>query len=529
MILAHDRDGAGFRFGFARAGRALATRRSLLLVLLQASTAAALLAASAQAAGPLGGDGAAIRTSRYGVDLTQTPIQAGARVTGLAGAYVAIAEGIDGDIQTPVAPAVRTAYSVDHFEFELGLGLTLPIAITTTDFFNTGRERTQLSNADNKGFLFVTPAVNLAFGNFGVGLTFELQNYSLVRSAAQGVRQDEFSAQFLVGHLQAANRFFDGQLVLGAGLRVLELDVNNPQAPSGETKLFTTVGAGVELGALLAPTDEPFRVGASFRSAVSTTPDAKSLIAANAAGDRVIGDPSDPVNAFWLPDRVDQPWDLNFGLAVQMGPRPFNPHWTDPGDRNDVAERALARRTAERAFRRELLLERMRAEGVLDAAAERAVDTELDGEEAIDELHAKRVAHDTRERLVQSFRRLPRPYALLALSVLLTGSLHDSVGIESFLQRVVAHSGDRLVYSPRLGLETEVIPSWLKVRAGTYGEPTRFAASNARLHGTLGFDAKVFPWSVFGLFDQKTEWRVSGSLDAAARYLGWGVSVGVWH
>src|SRR5262249_1091993 len=150
----------------------------------------------------------------------------------LAGAYVAIAEDIDGDIQTPVAPAVRLPYSVDHFEFALGLGLTLPATLTTTDFFNTGARNTQPSDPNQRGVLFVPPALNLAFGNFGVGVTLELQNYNFARAQpTPSARPDEFSAQFLVAHLQAANRFFDGQLVLGAGVRLLELDVSNPQAP----------------------------------------------------------------------------------------------------------------------------------------------------------------------------------------------------------------------------------------------------------------------------------------------------------
>ncbi|HEX4337595.1 MAG TPA: hypothetical protein VH062_16895 [Polyangiaceae bacterium] len=515
----------------ARRTRDVATARRSTVARLAVAWLA--LGSVAHAAGPLGPNGVDIRTSHYSVDLTQTPIQAGARVTGLAGAYVAIAEGIDGDIQTPVAPAVRTLYSVDHFEMEVGLGLTLPVAVTTTDFFNTGQRRTNLSDSDKKGFLFVTPAINLAWGNFGVGLTLELQNYSLLRSTASAAstatRRDEFDAQFLVGHLQLANRFFNGQLVLGGGLRVLELDVNNPQAPSGETNLFTTVGAGVEAGVLWAPSDAPFRLGAAFRSAVSTNPDPKSRVLPNNQGDRIIGDTSDPMNAFWLPDRIDQPWDLNLGMAVQVGPRPFNQVWQDPSDRLDVAQAAIARRRAERSYRRALLLNRLKKEGGLDEASEKAIDAELDVDEAMDELHLDRVARELRQRMKFSYAGLPRPYALLALSVVLTGSLSDAVGIESFLQRVVARSGEKLVYSPRLGLETELVPGWLKLRAGTYGEPTRFTSSSARLHGTLGFDAKVFPWSAFGLFEEDTQWRITTSLDAAARYLGWGVGVGVWH
>jgi hypothetical protein len=66
------------------------------------------------------------------------------------------------------------------------------------------------------------------------------------------------------------------------------------------------------------------------------------------------------------------------------------------------------------------------------------------------------------------------------------------------------------------------------VRAGTYYEPTRFNHSSARLHGTAGFDQKLFPWTVFGLFDEGTWWRAGGCIDYARDYLGWGVTVGVW-
>jgi hypothetical protein len=486
--------------------------------------------ATAMGAGRLGPDGSPLRTSRYGIDLTQTPIQAGARVTGLGGAYVAIAEGIDADIQTPVAPAMRAPFSTNHFEFELGLGLTLPVAVTTTDFFNTGHQHTQLANADQNGFLFVTPAINLAWGNFGVGLTLELQNYGLLRAnTTAGTRRDAFDAQFLIGHLQAANRFLDGSLVIGGGLRVLELDVTNPNAPQGQTHLATTVGMGIETGILWAPIDEPYRLGAAFRSAITAKPDPQSRILPNTQGDRILGDPSDPANAFWLPDRIFQPWDLNIGMAVQLGSRPFNQRWIDPQGRVDVAQAAIDRRRSERRYRRALLVHRLRAEGGLNEATERAIDAELDADEALDELHVERVERELRQRLKLAYAGLPRPYALLSVSLLLTGALEDAVGIESFLQRVVARSGEKVVYSPRLGLETEVVPGWLKLRGGTYSEPTRFASSTPRLHGTLGFDAKVFPWSAFGLFDEGTEWRITTSLDAAARYLSWGVSVGVWH
>lgn len=493
-------------------------------------TGIALVVEPARAAGPLGGDGSPIRTSRYGVDLSQTPVLAGARVTGLAGAYVAIAEGTDGNIQTPVAPAVRTAYSLDHFDYELSLGVTLPATLTSTDFFNTGRSRTQLSDANQKGFVFVTPALNLVWGKFGIGATAELQTYSLARSndAPATAQLDQLSAQFAVVHIQTAAQFGGGQLAVGGGVRILDLDVTDQGPLAGNRALFSSVGAGVELGALYMPRGKPFRVGAAFRTAVSTTPDSRSQLAPNALGDRVVGDPQDAVNAFWLPDRIEQPWDLNLGLAVQIGPRPFNVPFRDSKALVDDAAREARPRATERAERRQRLVRELHA-NTADGAAREGVDAEIDGETAIDELHVERVARDARVGLKVRQARLPRKYVLVSMSLVLTGPTQDTVGVESFLQRVVARSGQRLVYSPRLGVETEVIPYWVKVRVGTYGEPSRFATSGNRLHGTFGFDTKLFPWRVFGLFEDGTEWRLSASLDAAPRYFGWGVGVGVWH
>lgn len=507
-----------------RSAPAAALRRLFRILAL----ALPLLPARATAGGPLGGDGAPIRTSRYGVDLTQTPVVAGARVTGLAGAYVAIAEGIDGDVQNPVTPAVRPPYSVDHFDYDLGLGALLPATLTSTDFFNTGHARTKLSDAQQQGFVFVTPSANLTWGDFGVGATLEFQTYSLLRGAATAAnaRADEFDAEFLISHFQAAQVFAHGDIVLGAGLRIVSLDVRNPAAPAGQTDLFTSTGAGAELGALYKPVDLPFRIGASFRSAVSTQPNAQSLLTPNAQGDRLIGDPADPVNVFYIPDRVVQPWDLNVGLALQIGPRPLNPRWIDPEIRDDRAELAIMRRKAERAYRRR---EDARRTPPPSAATRDALDAEADTETALDELHVERIKRETREELKAAYARLERSYVLISMSLIVTGQTADSVGVESFLQRVVARSGERLSLSPRLGIETEFVPKWVKARIGTYGEPTRFVTSTNRLHGTFGFDVKLLPWTVFGLFDEGTEWRLSGAVDGAPRYLGWAASIGVWH
>jgi hypothetical protein len=61
----------------------------------------------------------------------------------------------------------------------------------------------------------------------------------------------------------------------------------------------------------------------------------------------------------------------------------------------------------------------------------------------------------------------------------------------------------------------------MKVRGGTYLEPSRFRRSFYRVHGTAGFDVRLFDiwrWSVRG----------TGTVDLAPRYFNWGIAFGLW-
>ncbi|MCA9632729.1 MAG: hypothetical protein KC766_33985, partial [Myxococcales bacterium] len=216
-------------------------------------------------------------------------------------------------------------------------------------------------------------------------------------------------------------------------------------------------------------------------------------------------------------------WEASVGLALQFGPRPLNPHWTDPGRAIAELERVVEFRKRERA-------RRLRREAKQRTPAElRALRAQSATQDALDELELERQARALRQTLVRRAREMKRSYVLISTELQLVGQSPSSVGVESFIQRRVARAGEKVTLSPRVGVESEIVPNWLKLRAGSYGEPSRYRAGSPRLHGTFGFDLKTFPWTVFGLFDDGTEWRVGGALDAAARYFGWSASVGVWH
>jgi hypothetical protein len=88
---------------------------------------------------------------------------------------------------------------------------------------------------------------------------------------------------------------------------------------------------------------------------------------------------------------------------------------------------------------------------------------------------------------------------------------------------------DRPLVSPRLGLESEVVPRYLRLRGGSYLELATTEGGNARVHGTAGVDVKLFEWDVFGLVRPFDYWQLSLAADAAKAYLNTSFSIGFWH
>src|SRR5690348_7119802 len=170
-----------------------------------AAAAGALLgalawSAAARASGPIGPNGAPIKTSDYALDLFQGPIFAGSRVTGLGGAYVAISEDVDGNLQNPAAPGVRPFFSYTHFDYWLGFGLTFPATLQNVDFFNSG-SKTHITNSPDS-FVFFTPSVNLQFGDLGVGVSLEAQQYALSAPDTGGETRRSLAVTIPTTHLQ---------------------------------------------------------------------------------------------------------------------------------------------------------------------------------------------------------------------------------------------------------------------------------------------------------------------------------------
>jgi hypothetical protein len=483
------------------------SRITALFVLCGLSSAAR----NAAAGGPLTANGTEIKTSSYALDLFHGPVFAGTRVTGLSGAYVAIAEDVDGDLQNPAAPAVRPFFSNSQFDYWLGFGITFPATLSGVDFFNSGT-KTNLTNTPDE-FVFFTPAVNLQWGEFGLGLTLEMQQYGLTGPPPGG----SIRVTIPTTHLQLARGIDHNQFVIGAGARLVSMSVSEPNAGSA----FSSSGIGLEFGAVYKPENLPLRLGVAVRTPVETRASYREGTLPNANGDLVV---QTETGSAYLPKIVAVPWDFNFGFAVQLGKRPMNPPWR-------MLSELTERQTLQHRLRE---LDREEAEqAALKAARTPAERERISAEFAREQEADDRVLADqqrsVQQRIEQEQLVMNRFYLQFSGSMLVSGSVDAAVGIESLLTQKVNRSGQRVVSSPRVGVECGIVPELIKLRAGSYLEPTRFETSDMRVHGTAGIDIKLFRWNVFGAWPEDYMWRLGLAGDAATRYYTFGLSIGGWY
>lgn len=478
-------------------------------------------ARSALAGGPLGPEGAPLETSRYSVDLYQTAVWAGSKVTSLGGSYVALAYDVDGMLQNPAAPAVRPFFSVSEFDYWLGFGVTVPSSVSGMDFFNNG-SKLENDETSSESLVYVTPAAIFQFGNLGVGVNFELQSYGIGQKAAFDGK--DLSVAFNQVHIQAAYSFFQGELVAGGGLRLLLMRTNlndSNQLTFDNETLVSANGLGAEFGLLWQPRNQYFSVGAAFRTDITANTQFSDSLVLNDEGDVVIQSPVGPI---YLPESARLPWDLHLGLVYNFGGAPPNQPWQSE---NVVAKRRLL----------QLELERFDLEReYLDARSTATSKEELD---QLEENYERDVS--TLDRLEEQARtdaywivqnqlaKRSRSTAMVTASVLLAGTADNAVGVESLRLQTVNRAGQWLTASPRLGAEIELIPDWVRVRSGVYYEPTRYETSTPRAHYTGGFDLAVAVWNVFGIWPDDYRWRAAFAIDVARDFQTWGFSIGGWY
>ncbi len=450
----------------------------------------------------------------FAIDAVATPVLASSRITGLAGAYTALADGIDGVPWNPAGYASRSLWELDRVEYDLTASLLLGGSFGENDYFLNGRG----SGFGIEDFAFVDLGARLQFGPIGAGALFQIQSYTVPE------RDDgtpAASVSLISIHGGAGYGLYDGQLVIGGGARGILFDTRI----LGAEEAFALSGVGLEVGSVFRHERLPFRVGAAFRTPVRST----------VVEDLEMGETPTQVAGLWRPERVELPWEVQAGFAIQLGPRPLNRRYRP---KKDVSRGLRAELEAERCARE---LEQVKRELAADdiagspelscprlrrrardprwreeqrawyAAARERLEAELEtAEAAIDELWD------------ELYEALPRRHLLISVDLMLHGPVSNAIGIDAFLDQTRRRRGDKWSTTFRLGLEGEPWAHRLKLRVGTYVEQARYEGVSARVHGTAGFDLRLFE-----LFGQS--WRATFVVDGARDYVSWGVSVGVWH
>jgi hypothetical protein len=387
------------------------------------------------------------------VDAVRGPVTGSTRRIGLGGAFVAIADDTEGVAINPASSAVRLPYSWQDWDYGFGVDVAVGAWLPKNDIYNLENTKTTKQPGQSTA-LFGSVALLVNYRHLGLGVSAEAQrNASDQSSQLQGI-DTNFAANFGLVHANLAYGFLDGQLLLGAGPRLVGMSFDRHSGSS--SGLLSSAGMGYEGGIVVKPMIGQYRAAAVVKSPI----DAKL-----------------PATAGTLDSTVHVPWEVALGFAYQFGARPLNPPLR--------TAKELATQYAHRA------------------------PTKAEVKAAEDELY-------------NSYEESQRFYVLLSseLSIIQGGG---PVGLSG------ETAMDRPVISPRLGLESEVVPRHFRLRAGSYYEPALIAGTRSRVHGTGGFDLKLFRWNVFGLLDRFDYWQLSVGADAARVYLNTAFSIGFWH
>jgi hypothetical protein len=428
---------------------------------------------------------------------------------------VALAEDTEGAAANSASPAVRDLYSTTWFAYDVSAGISAPGAFSNTDFDNHGDFANVPNHASAGNFVDVNFGATLQFGGLGVAATSDLQKFSLT-TAAPGTP----GLSLEVGRWKALGAYgmFGGQLALGGGARIVTMQVNQ----TGGGTLLTMTGFAPEVGALLMPTGQQWRIGATARAPVSGNIFGSENVTYE-NGQRTAG-------GFVLPDRIVMPWEVEVGAAYQLGPRPINPGWQNPHAQEEWLRRRI---TADRGAR---ALARDRELASLPARERDARRRELGEEEAslreIEDEHLDAEIDRLRQVRKARYANWPREKIVLLASVLLTGPSTSSslgaVSLEGFLDQRIETVGRVLTVTPRVGMEGEPLRDRMLLRVGTYVEPSRYDEGTPRQHFTFGTDVRLFPLDFWGLLPE-ANWKLGIFVDLAPRYANGGIGLGEWH
>lgn len=241
----------------------------------------------------------------WNVDFFQGPLVNSQRMVGLGGAFVGIADGLEGHLSNPAAFAVRAPFFGNDW-FDWDLGTSAYTVVGDIDYDLSGRVG-GLDSATSQQVGF-----NLKFGHFGIGTHVLSQQFRLTTTDATGAEQD-FSWSQSFGGIGMAWAFRDGELVIGTLLGVGQARIGS--ASSGEVVDYASPVYPTSFGLLFAPRGLPYRVGMAWRLPLLMTQDNAETY----GGERVA-----KVAEREVPDSVRMGGQFELGTSWMLGPRIYN-------------------------------------------------------------------------------------------------------------------------------------------------------------------------------------------------------------
>lgn len=110
---------------------------------------------------------------------------------------------------------------------------------------------------------------------------------------------------------------------------------------------------------------------------------------------------------------------------------------------------------------------------------------------------------------------------LVTLQADLILPVKGATSLRAFTHEDAQPVGDDVYLAPRAGVEHETLVKRLRLRAGTYLEPSPFVGRSPRPHLTAGFELFVLSFL--------DDWSLTGAVDLAPRYYNFSVGVGFWR
>ncbi len=114
-----------------------------------------------------------------------------------------------------------------------------------------------------------------------------------------------------------------------------------------------------------------------------------------------------------------------------------------------------------------------------------------------------------------------RAPVLVSAQLDVIGPTPGAVGIDAaFSAGEAVPSGRRPSLVPRAGAEWEAVQRWMRIRGGSYLEPSRTGTTSPRAHATFGMEGRIpfWPWDL----------QLALTGDVASRYRNVAMSIGFW-